>query len=192
MESSRVTAARCHLQARPCSRRSSANPGHRFYSAGGAGLRQMPAQVTHSIRVSHDIHGFPVPPYSSVHLVLFSIHTVASPPTLAYYPAALHWVSPPAAMLHSQHPNGKSLPLVLQPPISPPSTGAEPKDEAEVTVRPFAGMLSRPVTPNTTRREYALLELLRSERTYVSDLTLLRDYQIPLALGESFPVYQAC
>ena len=53
-------------------------------------------------------------------------------------------------------------------------------------------MLSRPVTPNTTRREYALLELLRSERTYVSDLTLLRDYQIPLALGESFPVYQAC
>ena len=95
-------------------------------------------------------------------------------------------------MSRLQHPNGKSLPLVLQLPISPPSTGAELKDEAEAMVHPFAGVSSRPVTPNTTRREYALLELLRSERAYASDLILLRDYQISLALGESFPMYWAC
>ncbi|KAM5542829.1 hypothetical protein V8D89_003493 [Ganoderma adspersum] len=38
-------------------------------------------------------------------------------------------------------------------------------------------------TFNTTKREYALLELLQSERIYARDLVLLRDYQIPLASG---------
>ena len=38
---------------------------------------------------------------------------------------------------------------------------------------------------DTTKRDYALLELLDSERTYASDLILIRDYQIPLASGVS-------
>ena len=37
----------------------------------------------------------------------------------------------------------------------------------------------------TTKRDYALLELLDSERTYASDLILMREYQIPLASGVS-------
>ncbi|PIL33950.1 hypothetical protein GSI_03658 [Ganoderma sinense ZZ0214-1] len=43
--------------------------------------------------------------------------------------------------------------------------------------------MSTTTTTTTTKREYALLELLASERTYASDLTLICDYQIPLASG---------
>lgn len=43
--------------------------------------------------------------------------------------------------------------------------------------------LSMTAISDTTKRDYALLELLDSERTYASDLILIRDYQIPLASG---------
>ena len=36
----------------------------------------------------------------------------------------------------------------------------------------------------TSKRNHALLELLSSERAYASDLALIRDIHIPLALGE--------
>jgi hypothetical protein len=36
-----------------------------------------------------------------------------------------------------------------------------------------------------TKRQYALHELLSSERAYASDLALIRDIHLPLALGES-------
>lgn len=35
-----------------------------------------------------------------------------------------------------------------------------------------------------SKRTHALLELLNSERAYASDLALIRDVHIPLALGE--------
>ncbi|KAI1791354.1 Dbl-like domain-containing protein [Ganoderma leucocontextum] len=64
------------------------------------------------------------------------------------------------------------------------STGAESEYEHGVRLSPVpVEFSSESVTSNTTKREYALLELLRSERTYASDLVLLRDYQIPLASG---------
>lgn len=40
-----------------------------------------------------------------------------------------------------------------------------------------------PATPSVTKRTHALLELLSSERAYASDLALIRDIHIPLALG---------
>lgn len=85
----------------------------------------------------------------------------------------------------------KALPLIPQPSIlvSPP-VDAEYEDEADPVAFPV-GVPSRSATLNTTRREYALLELLRSERTYASDLVLLRDYQIPLASGASFHLCRA-
>jgi len=38
--------------------------------------------------------------------------------------------------------------------------------------------------PSMSKRKHALLELLSSERAYASDLALIRDMHIPLALGE--------
>jgi len=43
-----------------------------------------------------------------------------------------------------------------------------------------------PTTPNrTSKREHALLELLNTERSYASDLALIRDVHIPVARGAS-------
>lgn len=39
-------------------------------------------------------------------------------------------------------------------------------------------------TKQVSKRTHALLELLNSERAYASDLALIRDVHIPLALGE--------
>lgn len=45
--------------------------------------------------------------------------------------------------------------------------------------------------PSTmTKRQYALHELLSSERAYASDLALIKDIHLPLALGESFEFFQ--
>ena len=41
-----------------------------------------------------------------------------------------------------------------------------------------------PPPPATSKRNHALLELLSSERAYASDLALIRDIHIPVALGE--------
>ena len=41
-----------------------------------------------------------------------------------------------------------------------------------------------PSPPSMSKRNHALLELLSSERAYASDLALIRDIHIPLALGE--------
>src|ERR1700691_2818410 len=40
-----------------------------------------------------------------------------------------------------------------------------------------------PTPPTMSRRTHALIELLTSERAYASDLALIRDIHIPLALG---------
>lgn len=42
-------------------------------------------------------------------------------------------------------------------------------------------------TPGMTKREYALRELLESERTYSKDLIFMRDLHMPLASGTCFP-----
>ena len=68
----------------------------------------------------------------------------------------------------------ESLPAILK-----------PDDEGDHVILPAVSTQHRSGGPNTHEHEYALLELLRSERTYVKDLVLLRDYQIPLASGVS-------
>ena len=40
-----------------------------------------------------------------------------------------------------------------------------------------------PTPPTMSKRTHALIELLTSERAYASDLALIRDFHIPLALG---------
>ena len=49
-----------------------------------------------------------------------------------------------------------------------------------------SSILNNPMSPPPTvsKRNHALLELLSSERAYASDLALIRDIHIPLALGE--------
>lgn len=49
-----------------------------------------------------------------------------------------------------------------------------------------SSILNNPVSspPAISKRTHALLELLSSERAYASDLALIRDIHIPLALGE--------
>jgi hypothetical protein len=55
---------------------------------------------------------------------------------------------------------------------------------------------TKPASPQSTmtKRQHALHELLSSERAYASDLALIKDTHIPLALGESlvriFLLYQ--
>lgn len=51
-------------------------------------------------------------------------------------------------------------------------------------------ILTEPPAPTTTtsKRQHALLELLSSERAYASDLALIRDVHIPLALGQPAPL----
>lgn len=44
--------------------------------------------------------------------------------------------------------------------------------------------LSPPPSSALTKRQHALHELLSSERAYASDLALVREVHIPLALGE--------
>ncbi|KAI1786328.1 hypothetical protein LXA43DRAFT_1034219 [Ganoderma leucocontextum] len=91
-----------------------------------------------------------------------------------------------AALSHSRRSTtpDKPLPLTPQPSLSTPS--AEPEDEDDVTLLPDADPSDSMCTstPNMTKREYALLELLASERTYSNDLIFLRDLHIPLASGQ--------
>lgn len=64
------------------------------------------------------------------------------------------------------------------------STSSEFEELFRVTT-PLFTAFSKSGTFDAIKRKYALLELLRSERTYASDLVLLRNYQIPLASGAS-------
>ncbi|KAF8885984.1 hypothetical protein BD779DRAFT_1531904 [Infundibulicybe gibba] len=45
--------------------------------------------------------------------------------------------------------------------------------------------------PAMTKRQHALHELLSSERAYASDLALIREVHIPLALGHTVPIHAA-
>ncbi|KAH9889302.1 hypothetical protein C8Q73DRAFT_653747 [Cubamyces lactineus] len=58
----------------------------------------------------------------------------------------------------------------------------------EATLVPSASARSS-LTVVTPKRTHALLELLSSERAYASDLALIRDIHIPLALGQPAPFH---
>lgn len=76
----------------------------------------------------------------------------------------------------------KPLPI---PPDSVISLVSLDDDELDVSPSTSARSSSLLQTPAITqsKRTYALLELLSSERAYASDLALIRDIHIPLALG---------
>ncbi|TFY79776.1 hypothetical protein EWM64_g4239, partial [Hericium alpestre] len=69
-------------------------------------------------------------------------------------------------------------PLPLAPELS--IGGSTLVDEPRLSAAPPA---AKPIS----KRTHALLELLSSERAYASDLALIRDIHIPLALGEQTP-----
>lgn len=67
----------------------------------------------------------------------------------------------------------------------------EQEQEHEEEEQSDLASLMPPTTPSSStvsKRVHALLELLSSERAYASDLALIRDIHIPLALGASHPV----
>ncbi|KAH7921646.1 hypothetical protein BV22DRAFT_1018978 [Leucogyrophana mollusca] len=86
----------------------------------------------------------------------------------------------PHASFYSSRPvtPEKALPA---PPDSPLMRPESPRDDAASST---SSLLNPPVI---TKRTHALLELLTSERAYASDLALIRDIHIPLALGQPAP-----
>ncbi|PIL33688.1 hypothetical protein GSI_04312 [Ganoderma sinense ZZ0214-1] len=94
-----------------------------------------------------------------------------------------------AAMLHPRRSTtpDKPLPLTPQPSMSTPSLpiGADMEDEDDVTLLPDEDPSDTLcATTSMTKREYALRELLESERIYSNDLIFLRDLHMPLASGQ--------
>lgn len=88
----------------------------------------------------------------------------------------------------------KPLPM---PPPSPQadSAEAEGEDDSNVLIMPLRDgppPLPSPGAAPVSKRTHALLELLSSERAYASDLALIRDIHIPLALGTSSPLSSRC
>jgi len=69
----------------------------------------------------------------------------------------------------------------LRPPPVPVPAMAHRSSE-----QPSTTTTTTPVTPPLTKRQHALHELLSSERAYASDLALVREVHIPLALGTFF------
>ena len=100
-----------------------------------------------------------------------------------------------------KHPPLLSVPRTPSPdkplPITPLSTtsstliGVNALDSPSVRdpldTPPHSATPSSKVTANgTSKRTHALLELIESERAYASDLALLRDIHLPVALGMCF------
>jgi len=74
---------------------------------------------------------------------------------------------------------GKSL---SESPIMVPLSPVDIDDGDSSTSSILTNPMSPP--PTVSKRNHALLELLSSERAYASDLAVIRDTHIPLALGE--------
>ncbi|KAI0090798.1 hypothetical protein BDY19DRAFT_984428 [Irpex rosettiformis] len=84
----------------------------------------------------------------------------------------------------------KPLPRPPPSPVPLPDALEEVAEELEEEEQDDLESLIQPTTPSSatiTKRVHALLELLSSERAYASDLALIRDIHIPLALGQTTP-----
>lgn len=95
----------------------------------------------------------------------------------------------------------QSFQLIHSHTLSPLSTGDVMAKNPSLPILPMLPSHSSPVdmadadtssttstlvaSPTMTKRKHALFELLSSERAYASDLALIRDIHIPLALGQS-------
>lgn len=78
---------------------------------------------------------------------------------------------------------GTSLP---EPPTMPPLSPVDTIDDGDSSTGSSSSLNNNAasIPPAMSKRDHALLELLSSERAYASDLALIRDIHIPLALGE--------
>lgn len=65
---------------------------------------------------------------------------------------------------------------------TPPASASSSQPQGQTQIPPVPQQPPQP--PPMTKRQHALHELLSSERAYASDLALLREVHIPLALGE--------
>ncbi|KAG5715564.1 Rho guanine nucleotide exchange factor gef1, partial [Termitomyces sp. T112] len=83
----------------------------------------------------------------------------------------------PSGMEDSHAVESKNPPML---PESPISTEDENSSSSSSSMAP-------PQTP-MTKRQHALHELLSSERAYASDLALIREFHIPMALGQQVPL----
>lgn len=95
--------------------------------------------------------------------------------------------SPTRTMTHESPTGARSRRFAMLPP--PPDPPSSPPVPARSPLRPTPR--TPPVAPVVTlpdsalsKRKHALLELLTSERAYASDLALIRDIHMPLALGQ--------
>ena len=102
--------------------------------------------------------------------ILLTASDILSPTSLAFRPDSPESMSSPEERSPSQVRPGSSLRSVSMLNANGPSS-------------PQPSLASQPTA--MTKRQYALHELLSSERAYASDLALIRDIHIPLALGES-------
>ena len=84
--------------------------------------------------------------------------------------------------VHTLDLNFKSTPFVSPSPESPLT---DPTDDEPDSPSPPPPPQSQPPPNPMTKRHHALQELLSSERAYASDLALICDVHIPLALGKS-------
>lgn len=95
-------------------------------------------------------------------------------------------MDPPHSRLRPKTPE-KPLPLPPSPPpdeLDEVEEVEEPEEEETETLSSSTSSSLLPSTSSTiSKRTHAMLELLSSERAYASDLALIRDIHIPLALG---------
>ncbi|KAF9047499.1 hypothetical protein BJ165DRAFT_1403203 [Panaeolus papilionaceus] len=92
-----------------------------------------------------------------------------------------------SSSLPTQQPTAPSLPPSPRIPSSPSSSPTLPHQQYNSSSPPSSPSpppLAGPQQPTSgyTKRQHALHELLSSERAYASDLALLQEYHIPLAL----------
>lgn len=100
--------------------------------------------------------------------IVLSASDILSPTSLAFRPDSPESMSGPEERSPSQVRRGTSLHSVAM--VDSPSSSTP-------------CIASQPTA--MTKRQYALHELLSSERAYASDLALIRDIHLPLALGKS-------
>jgi hypothetical protein len=104
--------------------------------------------------------------------IVLSASDILSPTSLAFRPDSPESMSGPEEPPLSQMRRGtSSLHSVAMVNSNSPSSSTKPCLASQPTAM--------------TKRQYALHELLSSERAYASDLALIRDIHLPLALGKS-------
>ncbi|KAH9935140.1 uncharacterized protein BXZ73DRAFT_45507 [Epithele typhae] len=92
--------------------------------------------------------------------------------------------TPSAMPRRPSSPEHKPLPRIPQPSDGISLSAMEDEDDATLLA---SDSVRSSATAVMSKRQYALFELVSSERAYAHDLSLIRDIHIPLALGQPIP-----